>query len=63
MKLISKRKGKIVGFVTWKQVGKPKHRLIELTRIEVDKKYRQQGIATDLFQRMLKKISKNVKKD
>jgi len=56
MKLTAKRKGKVVGFVTLKQIGKPKHRLIELTRIEVDKKSRQQGIATELFQRMLKKI-------
>lgn len=56
MKLTSKRKGKVVGFVAWKNVGKPKHKLIELIRIEVDKKYRNHGIATDLFKRMFKRI-------
>ena len=56
MKLISKRKGKVVGFVTWKNIGKPKHKLIELTRIDVNKKYQNLGIATDLFKGMLKRI-------
>ena len=48
MKLTIKRKGKVVGFVTWKNIGKPKHKLIELTRMEVDNKYRWQGIGTEL---------------
>lgn len=56
MKLVAKRKGKVIGFVTWKNIGKPKHKLIELTRIEVNKKYQNQSIATNLFQRMLKRI-------
>lgn len=56
MKLVTKRKDRVVGFVTWKRIGKTKHGLIELTRIEVHKKYRGKGIATELFKRMLKKI-------
>ena len=56
MKLTTKRNGKVIGFITLKSIGKPKHRLVELTRIEVNKKYRKQGIATELFKRMLKKI-------
>ena len=57
MKLTAKRKGKIIGFVTYEQIGKPKWRLFELTKIEVNIKYRKQGIATSLFKRMLKRIN------
>ncbi len=57
MKLTAKRDGKVVGYVTWRYVGKPKkHKLVELIRIEVDKKYRKEGIAESLFKRMLKRI-------
>ena len=56
MKIVAKRKGKVIGYITWRMVGKPKHKLIEMTRIEVDKKYQNQGVATDLFKRMLKRI-------
>ena len=56
MKLTAKRDGKIIGFITWKHIGKPKHKLVELMRIEVLPKYRKQEIATGLFKRMLSKI-------
>jgi len=56
MKLTEKRNGKIIGYITWRRVGKPKHKLIELMHIEVDKQYRHKGIGTKLFNGMLKRI-------
>ena len=56
MKLTSKRDGKVVGFITWRNVGKPKHKLVEVTRVEVSPKHRIRGVASSLFKRMLKKI-------
>jgi len=56
MKLTETRKGKVVGHITWRRVGKLKHKLFELTHLEVDKKYRRKGVATKLFNRMLKEI-------
>lgn len=54
--ITSKIKGKVIGFITWKNIGKPKHKLVEVIRIEVNKQYQNQGIGTDLFQSMLKRI-------
>ena len=55
MKSIIKRDGKTVGFIKYRYVGEPKkHMLLEITRIEVDREYRRHGVATELFQRMLR---------
>lgn len=56
MKITYRINNKVVGFITWQRIGKQKHQLIEMTRIEVNELYRNEGIGTKLFQRMLKKI-------
>ncbi len=56
MKLIHKINNQVAGFITWQRIGKPKHGLIEMTRVEVMRNWRNKDIGTELFQRMLKKI-------
>jgi len=56
MKTTIKRKGKVIGFVIIERIGKPKHGLMELKRIEVKKRYRRQGMATRLIKIALRKI-------
>ena len=51
-----KRKGKLVAYISFRRIGKPKHGLYELTKIEVAKEDRRNGLATFLFDKMLKKI-------
>ena len=51
-----KRKGRVIAYISFRRIGKVKHGLYELTRVEVDSKYRGIGLATSLFNSMLKKI-------
>ncbi len=51
-----KRKGKLIAYISFRRVGKPKHKLFELTKIDVSKKYRRISLATRLFNNMIKKI-------
>lgn len=44
------------GFIRYRRIGKPKHKLFELLRIEVLPKYRRQGIGKALFVMMETKI-------
>lgn len=44
------------GYIQFRRIGKRKHNLFELQRIEVYPKYRQQGIGKALFVMMLNKI-------
>jgi len=52
-----KRKGKLVAYISFRRVGKPKHKLYELTRIEVDKDHRNIGLGAYLFQELVSKIN------
>lgn len=51
-----KRNNEIVAYLSYKQIGKPKHELYEITRVEVDKKYRHTGLATKMFNHMIASI-------
>ncbi len=54
--LTIKKAGEIIAYISFKQIGKPKHELYEITRIEVDKKYRHKGLASRLFSEMITEI-------
>ena len=44
------------GFIKFRKIGKKKHGLYELIRIEVYDKYKRQGVGKALFVMMLNKI-------
>lgn len=44
------------GFIKFRRVGKYKHGLFELERIEVNTKYLREGRGTILFEKMLRRI-------
>jgi len=51
-----KRAGDLVAYISFRRVGKVKHALYEVTRIEVKEEIMRDGIATKLFNDMLNMI-------
>lgn len=50
------KKGDLVAYISYRRVGKLKHGLYELTRIVVAEEHRRDGLATKLFNKMIKRI-------
>ena len=61
--IVSEENGKIIGIVTWRMHGLPKHQLAELDRIAVLPEYRGKGIAHKLFSAMVKDAKTFYKKN
>ena len=56
MKIEAKIKGKTVGYVEYEMIGKEKHKLYELKRIEIDEEYRRNKIGHNLMLRLFSHI-------
>ncbi len=60
--IVAEEDGKVIGIVTWKMHGLPKHELFELDRIAVLPEFRGKGIAKELFSKLLEEANKEYKK-
>ncbi len=60
--IVAVNNNKIVGLVTWRMHGLPKHGLCELDRIAVLAEYRGKGLAQKLFNALIKESNEEYKK-
>ena len=61
--IVAEEDKKIIGIVTWKVHGLPKHQLCELDRIAVLPEYRGKGVAKKLFEALVKDAKAHYKKN
>ena len=61
--IVAEEDKKIIGIVTWKMHGLPKHQLCELYRIAVLPEYRGKGVAKKLFDALIKDAKSFYKKN
>ena len=60
--IVAEEKGEIIGIVTWKMHGLPKHELCELDRIAVLHKFKGKGIAKELFHKLMEDANEEYKR-
>ena len=61
--IVAENEGKIIGIVAWIIHGLPKHQLCELDRIAVLPEYRGNGVASELFNELIKNAKTFYKKN